>query len=88
MFKDRKYYRTVIFYAWRSFHLNENTESLDAYFMHIRLVAAMLGYGKPQVLEVFKNTLPSRLYWVIFPTEDLRQAVETAKKNTYKRGNR
>ena len=32
-----------------------------------------------QVLEVFKNTLPTRLYWVLFPIEDLRQAVETAK---------
>ena len=33
----------------------------------------------PQVLEVFKNTLPTKLYWILFPTEDLRQAVETAK---------
>ena len=41
---------------------------------------ALLGYGEPQVLEVFKNTLPSRLYWVFFPREDLRQAVETVKR--------
>ena len=27
----------------------------------------------------FKNTLPKGLYWVLFPTEDLRQATETAK---------
>ena len=40
----------------------------------------MLGYGKPQVLEVFKNTFPSRLYWILFPIEDFRQAVETAKR--------
>ena len=32
------------------------------------------------MLEVFKNTLPTRLYWVLFPIEDLRQAVETAKR--------
>ena len=31
------------------------------------------------MLEVFNNTLPTRLYWVLFPIEDLRQAVETAK---------
>ena len=31
-------------------------------------------------MEVFKNTLPTRLYWVLFPRENLRQAVETAKK--------
>ena len=59
----------------RSFHFDENTETLDAYVMHIRQEAALLGYGKPQVLEVFKNTLPMRLYWVLFPTEDVRLVV-------------
>ena len=44
---------------------------------HIRQVATLLGYGKPQVLEVFKNTLPTMLYCVLFPTEDLRLAVQT-----------
>ena len=39
-----------------------------------------LGYGEPQILEVFKNTLPTKLYWILFPIEDLRQAVETAKR--------
>ena len=43
-------------------------------------MAVLLGYGKPQVLEVFKNTLPMRLYWVLFPIEDLRLAVETTKR--------
>ena len=32
------------------------------------------------MLEVFKNTVHSRLYWVLFPIEDLRQAVEMAKR--------
>ena len=31
-------------------------------------------------MEVFKNTLPTKLYWILIPTEDLRQAVETAKR--------
>ena len=48
--------------------------------MCIRYVAALLGYGKLQVLEVFKNTLPSRLYRVLLPVEDLRQADITAKR--------
>ena len=65
---------------WRSFHFDENTETLDAYVTCIRQVAKLLGYCKPQVLEVFKNTLPMRLYWVLFPIEDLRLAVETAKR--------
>ena len=43
-------------------------------------VATILGYGKPQLLEVFKNTLPMRLYWVLFPIKDLRLAVETTKR--------
>ena len=55
-------------------------ETLDTYVMCIRQVAALLGYGKPQVLEVFKNTLPMRLYWVLFHREDLRFAVETTKR--------
>ena len=48
--------------------------------MQIRQVASPLGYGEPQVLEVFKNTLPTKLYWILFPIADLRQAVETAKR--------
>ena len=47
---------------------------------HIRQITTLLGYGKPQVLEVFKNTLPMRLYWVLFPIEDLRLAAETGKR--------
>ena len=31
-------------------------------------------------MEVFKNTLPTKLYWILFPIEDLRQPVETAKR--------
>ena len=27
-----------------------------------------------------KKTLPTKLYWILFPIEDLRQAVETAKR--------
>ena len=40
----------------------------------------LLGYGEPQILKVFKNTLPTKLYWILFLIEDLRQAVETAKR--------
>ena len=68
-----------LFHPWRSFNFNENTETIDSYVMQIRQVATLLGYGQPQILEVFKNTLPTKLYWILFPIEDLRQAVETAK---------
>ena len=64
---------------WRSFHFDENSETIDSYITQIRQVATLLGYGKPQILEVFRNTLPSRLYWVLFSIEEIRQAVEKAK---------
>ena len=58
----------------------KNTETIDSYVTHIRQVATLLGYGEPQILEVFKNMLPTKLYWILLPIEDLRQAVETAKR--------
>ena len=72
--------REHLFHMWKSSHFDENTVSLDAYVTCIRQVAALLGYGKPQVLEFFKNTLPTRLYRVLFPIEGLRLAVETAER--------
>ena len=43
-------------------------------------MAALLDYGEPQILELFKNTLPSRLYYMFYQIDDLRVAVETAKR--------
>ena len=51
----------------------------DAYVTRIRQVR-LLGYGELQVLEVFKSTVPNRLYWVLFTIDNLREAVETAKR--------
>ena len=45
---------------------------IDAYVNKIKQVAILLNYGKPQILELFKNTLPTRLYWVLFSIEDLK----------------
>ena len=64
-----------LFHAWRSFTFNGNTETIDSYVIRIRQVANLLGYGEPQIIEVFKNTLPTKLDWILFPMEDLRQAV-------------
>ena len=58
----------------------KKTETVDAYVTCLREVGTLLGYGEPQILEVFKNTLPTKLYWVLFPIDDLRQVVETAKE--------
>ena len=48
--------REQLFYAWRSFHYDENVEIVDVYVNRIRQVAAMLGYGEPQILEGFKKS--------------------------------
>ena len=69
-----------LFHAWRSLTFDKNTETIDSYVIWIRQVATLLGYGEPQILEVFKNTLPTKLYWILFPIEDLRQAVDTVKR--------
>ena len=72
--------REQLFYAWRSFHYDENVEMIDAYVNIIRWVTALLGYGEPQILEVFKNTVPNKLYWILYPINNLRVAIETAKR--------
>ena len=54
--------------------------TIDTYVTQIRQVKTLLGNGEPLILEVFKNTLPTKLYWILFPIEDLRQAVETPKR--------
>ena len=64
---------------WRSFHYDENVEMPNTYVTRIRHVARLLGYGELQVLEVFQNIVPNRLYWLLFPINNLREAVETAK---------
>ena len=58
--------REQLFHVWPSFQFDENTETLDAYVTHIRQVATLLGYGEPKILEVFKNTPLTKLYWVLF----------------------
>ena len=53
--------REQLFHAWRSFNFDENTEKIDMYATCIRQAAALLGYGEPHILEVFKNTLPHKI---------------------------
>ena len=72
--------REQLFHVWRSFHFDGNAETIDTYVNRIRQVVNLLGYQEPQILEVFKNTLPTKLYWVLFPIIGFRQAVEMAKR--------
>ena len=81
--------REQLFHVKRSFHFDENSETIDNYITHIRQVAILLGYEEPQVLEGFKNTLPSRLYWVLFPVDrGRRKSREREFLGTFRRNDR
>ena len=43
-------------------------------------MAALLNYGESQILELFKNALPSKLYWILFSINNLRDAVDATKR--------
>ena len=48
--------------------------------LKIKQVASLLNYGEPEILELFKNTLSNKLYCILFPINNLREAVDTAKR--------
>ena len=50
-----------------------------SYVYKVKHVVALLNYGEPQILELFKNTVPNRLYYMVFNMNNLRKAVDTAK---------
>ena len=52
---------------WQSFHFDENTETLDSYRTGIRQATILLGYGAPQILEVFKKPCPQNYVGYYFP---------------------
>ena len=58
--------REQYFHAWRFFHLDEATKTIDGYIQKVKQVASLLNYEEPQILELFKSTLPSRLYYMLY----------------------
>ena len=71
--------REQYFHVWRSFQFDEATDTIDEYMHKGKQVAALLNYGDPQNLELFKNTLPSRLYYLLYHIDNLNVMIETAK---------
>ena len=71
--------REQYFHVWRSFQYDENTATIDSYISRVKQVAALLNYGECQILELFKNTLSSRLYHM-YQIDDFRITIETAKR--------
>ena len=47
--------REQYFHAWRSFQFDEATDIIDGYIQKVKQVAALLDYGEPQILELFKT---------------------------------
>ena len=47
--------REQYFHVWRSFHYDENTDTIDSYISKIKQVAALLNYGELQILELLKK---------------------------------
>ena len=56
------------------------SNTIDGYIHKVKQVAALLDYGEPQILELFKNILPSRLYCMLYQINDLGVVVEMAKR--------
>ena len=72
--------REQYFHAWRFFQFDKATNTTYGYIHKVTQVAALLDFGEPQILELFKNTLPSRFYCMLYQINDLRVVVETAKR--------
>ena len=69
-----------LFHVWRLFQYDENSDTIDSYISKIKQVVALLNYGEPQILGLFKNTLPSKLYWILFPINNLRDTVDAMRR--------
>ena len=69
-----------LFHAWRTFKFDENIDTIDYYVLRMSQVAAMLNYGEMQILENFKNTLLYRLYSTLINVNNLRDAIDLAKR--------
>ena len=60
--------------------LLSRSSSFDSYVLRISQVTAMLNYGEMQILENFKNTLPYRLCSTLINVNNLRDAIDLAKR--------
>ena len=69
-----------LFHAWRTFKFDENMDTVDSHVLRMSQVMAMLNYGEMHILENFKNTLPYRLYSTLINVNNLRDAIDLAKR--------
>ena len=69
-----------LFHAWRTFKFDKITDTVDFYILRMSQAAAMLNYGEMQILENFKNTIPYQLYSTLINVNNLRDAIDLAKR--------
>ena len=69
-----------LFHAWRTFKFDENMDTIDSYVLRMSQVMAMLNYGEMQILENFKNTLLYQLCSTLINVNNLRDAIDLAKR--------
>ena len=69
-----------LFHVWRTFKFDKSTDSIDPYVLRMSQVAVMLNYGEMQILDNFKNTLLYRLYLTLINVNNLRDAIDLAKR--------
>ena len=69
-----------LFHAWRTFKFDDNMDTIDSYVLRMSQVVAMLNYSEMQILENFKNTLLYRLYSTLINVNNLRDAIDLAKR--------
>ena len=69
-----------LFHAWRTFKFDENMDTIDSYVLRMSQVVAMLNYSEMQIFENFKNTLLCRLYSTLINMNNLRDAIDIAKR--------
>ena len=77
--------RDQLFHVWCSFHFDENSETLDTYVTCFKQVAILLGYGKPEILEVLKKDTPYQIILGIVSNRRLKTSGRNSKKNTNER---
>ena len=55
-------------------------DTIDSYVLRMSQVAVMLNYGEMQILENFKNTLLYWLFSTLININNLRDAIDLAKR--------
>ena len=65
---------------WRLFPFDETAGPIASNVLWLKECAQMLRYNNGQVLELLKNTLQTRYYYLLFGIQNHREIVEGAKR--------